>query len=100
MFIDVLWVLYVRWLIGGAAAGALYTATTSMVADITTREERTRYMGLVGMCIGLGFIFGPGVDGLLASISLSLAYYMTTVVIIGALLFSIINVQETCSAGH
>ena len=66
-----------------------------MVADITTREERTKFMGLVGMCIGFGFIFGPGVGGLLAGISLSFTYYMTTVVILGALVFSLIKVPET-----
>src|SRR5699024_8924016 len=59
LFINNLSVLYISRISGGAASGALYTATTSMVADITTREERTKYMGLVGMCIGLGFIFGP-----------------------------------------
>src|SRR5699024_10423030 len=82
-------------IIGGAASGALYTATTSMVADITTRQERTKYMGLVGMCIGFGFIFGPGVGGLLAGISLSFAYYMTTIVIAIALVFSFFKVPET-----
>lgn len=95
LFIDNLPILYASRIIGGAASGALYTATTSMVADITTREERTKYMGLVGMCIGFGFIFGPGVGGLLAGISLSFAYYMTTVVILGALIFSLIKVPET-----
>ncbi|WP_020006875.1 MFS transporter [Salinicoccus albus] len=100
MFIDVLWILYISRLIGGAASGALYTATTSMVADITPRETRTKYMGLLGMCVGMGFIFGPGVGGLLADISLSLAYYMTTVVIIGALLFSIFKIEETYRPGN
>ena len=95
LFIDNLPILYISRIIGGAASGALYTATTSMVADITTREERTKYMGLVGMCIGFGFIFGPGVGGLLAGISLSFTYYMTTVVILGALVFSLIKVPET-----
>ncbi|QQD84289.1 tetracycline resistance MFS efflux pump [Jeotgalicoccus sp. ATCC 8456] len=95
LFIDNLPILYISRIIGGAASGALYTATTSMVADITTREERTKYMGLIGMCIGFGFIFGPGVGGLLAGISLSFTYYMTTVVILGALVFSLIKVPET-----
>ena len=95
LFIDNLPILYISRIIGGAASGALYTATTSMVADITTREERTKFMGLVGMCIGFGFIFGPGVGGLLAGISLSFTYYMTTVVILGALVFSLIKVPET-----
>lgn len=95
IFIDHLWILYISRLFGGAASGALYTATTSMVADITTREERTKYMGLIGMSIGMGFIFGPGVGGLLADISLSFAYYMTTLVILGGLLFSIFKISET-----
>lgn len=95
LFIDNLPVLYASRVIGGAASGALYTATTSMVADITTREERTKYMGLVGMTVGLGFIFGPGVGGLLAGISLSFAYYMTTIIIAGAFIFSLIKVPET-----
>lgn len=97
LFIDNLTILYLSRVIGGAASGALYTATTSMVADITTREERTKYMGLVGMCVGLGFIFGPGVGGILAGISLSFAYYMTTIVITGALIFSLLKVPETYS---
>ena len=98
LFIDVLWVLYLTRLIGGCIR-ALYTATTSMVADLTTREERTRFMGLIGMSIGLGFIFGPGVGGLLAQISLSFAYYMTTIVIAGALIFSIFKIEETYRPG-
>lgn len=95
LFINNLSILYISRIIGGAASGALYTATTSMVADITTREERTKYMGLVGMSVGLGFIFGPGVGGILASISLSFSYYMTTIVITGALIFSFFKVAET-----
>lgn len=95
LFIDRMPILYISRLIGGAASGALYTATTSMVADITTREERTKYMGLVGMSIGMGFIFGPGIGGLLAGVTLSFAYYMTTLVILGTLIFSILYVKES-----
>ena len=95
IFIDNLFVLYISRILGGAASGALYTATTSMVADITTRETRTKFMGLVGMSIGMGFIFGPGIGGLLAEVSLSLAYFMTTFVILATLVFSIFKIKET-----
>ncbi|WP_462419746.1 MFS transporter [Salinicoccus sp. Marseille-QA3877] len=95
VFIDNLLILYISRIVGGAASGALYTATTSMVADITTRETRTKYMGLIGMSIGMGFIFGPGIGGLLAGISLSLAYFMTTLVILATLIFSIFKIKET-----
>lgn len=51
LYIDNLVIMYIARVFGGIASGALYTATTSMVADISSREERTRYMGLIGMSI-------------------------------------------------
>lgn len=95
LFIDNLVIMYIARIFGGIASGALYTATTSMVADISTREERTKYMGLIGMSIGLGFIFGPGVGGILAGFSLSFAFYMTSAVLFGAFIFALIRVGET-----
>lgn len=95
LYVDTLWVMYVARIFGGIASGALYVATTSMVADLTTREERTKYMGLIGMSIGLGFIFGPGVGGLLAGISLSFAFYMTAAVLFVAFIFTLVKIGET-----
>lgn len=95
LYIDNLVIMYIARVFGGIASGALYTATTSMVADISSREERTRYMGLIGMSIGLGFIFGPGVGGILGDINLSFAFYMTATVLAGAFVFALIKIEET-----
>lgn len=95
LYIDNLVIMYIARVFGGIASGALYTATTSMVADISSREERTRYMGLIGMSIGLGFIFGPGVGGILGDINLSFAFYMTAAVLAGAFVFALIKIEET-----
>lgn len=95
LYIDNLLIMYIARVFGGIASGALYTATTSMVADISSREERTRYMGLMGMSIGLGFIFGPGVGGILGDINLSFAFYMTAAVLAGAFVFALIKIEET-----
>ncbi len=46
-------------LFGGSIAIA-----QAYVADVTEIEERPKYMGLVGACIGLGFVFGPALGGL------------------------------------
>ncbi|MFQ5765499.1 MAG: MFS transporter, partial [Rhodospirillales bacterium] len=35
-------------------------------ADVTTRENRARGMGMIGAAFGLGFIAGPAIGGLLA----------------------------------
>ena len=95
LYIDNLVIMYIARVFGGIASGALYTATTSMVADISSREERTRYMGLIGMSIGIGFIFGPGVGGILGDINLSFAFYMTATVLAGAFVFALIKIEET-----
>src|SRR5699024_9952943 len=45
--------------------------------------------------IGMGFIFGPGIGGLLAGGSLSLAYFMTTFIILATSIFAIFKIKET-----
>lgn len=52
-------------LIGGAMAGNLAVAT-AVVADVTSRENRAKGMGLVGVAIGLGFVCGPAIGGISA----------------------------------
>ena len=52
-------------LIGGGFAGNLSVATAA-VADVTTRENRAKGMGLVGVAFGLGFLFGPAFGSIAA----------------------------------
>ena len=47
------------------------------------------------MAMGIGFVFGPGVGGLLATVSISAPFFMTSVIILVALIFSIIKIEET-----
>ena len=72
---DSLPLLYVSRIVGGVFSGALYTAVTGFVADMTDEENRNKYMGLLGMSIGLGFIFGPAIGGVLGHSSLQLPYH-------------------------
>ena len=73
-FIDNLTMLYLSRVVGGIFSGALYTAVTGFVGDMTTEENRNKYMGLLGMSIGLGFIFGPAIGGVLGDIDLQLPF--------------------------
>jgi MFS family permease len=59
-------VLFGAWLLAGAAGGNIATAQ-AYIADVTTPDERTGALGLVGAAFGLGFVFGPAIGGLLAS---------------------------------
>ena len=51
----------------GIASAAVLPSVMAYVADITTSEERGRGMGLMGAAMGLGFILGPAIGGILGS---------------------------------
>ena len=63
------WLFLVSRIVSGAFSGNLSVATAA-VADITSREERSRAMGLVGAAFGLGLITGPMIGALTAHINL------------------------------
>lgn len=73
-FTENLTMMYLSRVVGGIFSGALYTAVTGFVGDMTTEENRNKYMGLLGMSIGLGFIFGPAIGGVLGHYSLQMPF--------------------------
>lgn len=63
-----LWVLFLARIINGIS-GASYSTAQAYVADVTTREERARGMGMIGAAFGLGFILGPALGAAFSLIS-------------------------------
>jgi MFS transporter, DHA1 family, tetracycline resistance protein len=53
-------VLLLSRALAGAMAANISTAQ-AYVADVTTPEERTKGMGMIGAAIGLGFVLGPAI---------------------------------------
>ena len=100
LFLDNLALLYLSRIIGGLFSGALYTAVTGYVADITSDEDRNKYMGLLGMSIGLGFIFGPAIGGLLGSISLSLPFRASAVLVLLLMAYASLVLKEPVRQGE
>lgn len=49
----------------------------------------------MGMMIGLGFIFGPAVGGLLSGISYQIPYFVTTAILTVIALFCLFTIKET-----
>ncbi|UTH02665.1 MFS transporter [Macrococcoides canis] len=95
LYIDNLPMLYTSRILGGLFSGACFSTTTSMVSDMTTHEERNKYMGLMGMMIGIGFIFGPAVGGLLSGISYQIPYFVTAGILTVIALFCLFTIKET-----
>ena len=55
-----LWLIVLSRILAGTCGGNI-TVAQAYVADITPPEKRSKKMGLIGMAIGLGFVFGPGI---------------------------------------
>lgn len=56
--------LVARVLAGVFAANI--SVASAYISDVTSEQERTRYMGLLGASFGVGFVIGPALGGLLA----------------------------------
>jgi MFS family permease len=63
------WLFLAARVIAGAFGGNLSVATAA-VADVTTRAERSKAMGLVGAAFGLGLVTGPMIGAFTAHINL------------------------------
>lgn len=94
LFIENLPLLYASRVVGGIFSGALYTAVTGFVADMTDEENRNKYMGLLGMSIGLGFIFGPAIGGVLGNVSLQLRFIASGTLTVLLMIYAGIILKE------
>ena len=73
-----LWVLIAVRCAGGAMQTNVSIAN-AYVADITAPEQRAKRFGLLGAMMGLGFIIGPVMGGLLGAINLHLPFLVAGV---------------------
>jgi len=105
------WLFILARLFGGAMSGNLSVATAA-VADVTTRENRAKGMGLIGVAFGLGFITGPAIGGIIGAVEPSprwarLGINPFSAVAFVAMGFSLLNLvwiglrfRETLTAGN
>lgn len=59
-------VLILSRLLAGLCGGSI-AAAQAYIADVTTKDERSKYMGLLGAAIGMGFVVGPAIGAFCAS---------------------------------
>lgn len=60
-------VLFVSRIIAGLA-GANFSIAQAVIADVSKPEDRAKNFGLIGAAFGVGFILGPLLGGLIASL--------------------------------
>jgi multidrug resistance protein len=75
-------ILIISRIVAGVGGSSIAVAQ-AYIADVTTKETRSKGMGLIGSAFGLGFVFGPLIGGFLSKLG-----YMETG--LGAAAFSFI----------
>jgi MFS family permease len=60
-------------LITGCMGGNISVASAAM-ADVTAEKDRAKGMGMIGAGIGLGFMFGPPLGGILSSYDITASF--------------------------
>ena len=92
------------WLFVGRAiagiTGANFSAATAYIADVTPPERRAQGFGLVGAAIGLGFIVGPALGGLLGSVNLRLPFMVAAVLNLLNFLYGLLVLPESLAPEH
>lgn len=89
-----LWGLIAVRVVSGAMQANAAIAN-AYVADITAPEHRTRRFGLLGAMMGLGFIIGPVMGGLLGAITLQLPFLAAGALAIINLLYGYFVLPES-----
>ncbi|MGI9036459.1 MAG: MFS transporter, partial [Pyrinomonadaceae bacterium] len=64
-FAGALWMIFAGRILDGITGGNISTAQ-AYIADVTSKENRAKGMGLIGAAFGLGFVFGPAIGGILS----------------------------------
>lgn len=92
-----LWGLIAVRMAGGAMQANAAIAN-AYVADITAPEHRTQRFGMLGAMMGVGFIIGPVMGGLLGAINLQLPFFVAGALAMINLLYGYFVLPESLGA--
>ncbi|PKN97653.1 MAG: hypothetical protein CVU42_15285 [Chloroflexi bacterium HGW-Chloroflexi-4] len=97
-FADAIWMLFAARILDGLSGANISTAQ-AVISDITTENNRTQGLGLIGAAFGLGFVVGP----VIAFLSLAISgnnYHVPAFVAAGFSLISIIMTTVMLKETH
>lgn len=86
--------LLIARFVGGLGASNIGSAQ-AVVSDTTPPEKRARGMGMIGAAIGLGFVVGPAIGGLLAPLGLTVPFWVALGVALANMLLVAAFLPET-----
>ena len=87
-------ILLASRVIGGIGGSSIGVAQ-AYIADVTTKADRSKGMGLIGAAFGLGFVFGPLMGGLLSPLGYAVTGYVAAGFSFMAFLSTILFLPES-----
>lgn len=99
MMTSFLLLLLLRCIFTSTISG-IFPASQAFIADITTPEERTSGMAIVGVSMGLGMIAGPGIAALAGSFDLVLPFYAVALLSVVAGVWAWRHIKEIPQPHH
>jgi len=88
------WLLFLSRLLAGFGGSNIGVAQ-AYIADVTTKEERAKGMGMIGAAFGLGFLFGPMVGGFFSQYGFEYAGYASASFSFLAFIFAFFFLPES-----
>jgi len=98
-FATTLWMLFAGRILDGITGGNISTAQ-AYIADITSKEDRAKGMGLLGAAFGLGFIFGPAIGGILSRWGVAVPFLFAAGLCFANALLLYFTLPETVTPDH
>src|SRR6185503_18786437 len=98
-FAKTVWMLFLGRILDGITGGNISTAQ-AYIADITTKENRAKGMGLIGAAFGLGFIFGPAIGGILSRWGIHVPFFFAAGLCFANALLLYFTLPETVTPDH
>jgi MFS transporter, DHA1 family, tetracycline resistance protein len=89
--------LFLARMLAGFGNANIGTAQ-AIIADVTTAENRSTGMALIGVAFGLGFLFGPAMGGYLGGISPSMPFWVAGGLSVVNWFFALFFLKETKTA--
>ena len=94
-----LWMLFLGRIIDGISGGNISTAQ-AYIADVTTKEDRAKGMGLIGAAFGLGFVFGPAIGGVLSRWGINVPFLFAGGLALANAILLYFTLPETVTRDH
>jgi len=98
-FAKTIFMLFLGRILDGITGGNISTAQ-AYIADITTKENRTKGMGLIGAAFGIGFIFGPAIGGILSGWGVHVPFFFAAALCFANAVLLYFTLPETVTADH